>query len=136
MPERIQRRRVKGWRLPPGAICVTRPGRWGNPFVVREGTPVPPMPAPMWGVWHNGRRLARWDTREMAVADAVDRHRLWLREHPELVALARRELSGRDLACWCPPGTPCHGANWLAVANPAGYHRERRKPAPTGLQHI
>lgn len=32
MPQGIQRKRTKGWRLPPNAICVTRPGRWGNPF--------------------------------------------------------------------------------------------------------
>jgi len=31
-PQRIQRRRVKGWRMPDGAISVTRPGLFGNPF--------------------------------------------------------------------------------------------------------
>lgn len=34
-PRRIQRRRVKGWRLPPGAKIVDRSSRWGNPFAVR-----------------------------------------------------------------------------------------------------
>jgi len=33
MPVRIQRRRVKGWRMPENTVSVTRPGRWGNPFV-------------------------------------------------------------------------------------------------------
>lgn len=38
-PQRIQRRRTKGWRMPPNTICITRPGPWGNPFVVgRDGT--------------------------------------------------------------------------------------------------
>ena len=32
VPMRIQRRRLKGWRMPEGAIAVTRPGPWGNPF--------------------------------------------------------------------------------------------------------
>lgn len=32
MPKRIQRHRTKGWRTPEGAICVSRPSRWGNPF--------------------------------------------------------------------------------------------------------
>ena len=32
MPVRIQRQRTKGWRKPKGAICVSRPSRWGNPF--------------------------------------------------------------------------------------------------------
>ena len=31
-PLRQQRKRTKGWRKPDGAVCVTRPGRWGNPF--------------------------------------------------------------------------------------------------------
>ena len=36
MPERIQRRRVAGWRKPPGAIYVGRGSRWGNPFTVQR----------------------------------------------------------------------------------------------------
>jgi hypothetical protein len=32
MPERLQRLRAKGWRMPAGAVYVGRPGRWGNPF--------------------------------------------------------------------------------------------------------
>ena len=33
---RIQRRRTKGYRLPPGALCVTRGTKWGNPFKVDD----------------------------------------------------------------------------------------------------
>lgn len=36
MPKRIQRKRTKGWRMPEGAVSVTRPGNWGNPFKVNE----------------------------------------------------------------------------------------------------
>lgn len=32
MPERIQRQRTLGWKMPKGAVYVGRPGRWGNPF--------------------------------------------------------------------------------------------------------
>ena len=32
MPERIQRKRTKGWRMPEGAIYVGRPTKWGNPY--------------------------------------------------------------------------------------------------------
>lgn len=32
MPKRIQRKRAKGWRMPPNAKSVTRPGPFGNPF--------------------------------------------------------------------------------------------------------
>ncbi len=30
----------------------------------------------------------------------------------------RRELAGRDLACWCPLDGPCHADVLLEVANP------------------
>jgi hypothetical protein len=39
MPERIQLRRVKGWRKPEGAIVVSRPSKWGNPFTFRSDSP-------------------------------------------------------------------------------------------------
>lgn len=29
-PRRIQRKRTKGWRMPPAAVYVGRPGAWGN----------------------------------------------------------------------------------------------------------
>ncbi len=32
MPVRIQRKRSRGWRKPPGTVNVTRPSKWGNPF--------------------------------------------------------------------------------------------------------
>ncbi len=31
-PQRIQRKRTKGWRMPEGAVYVGRPTKWGNPF--------------------------------------------------------------------------------------------------------
>jgi hypothetical protein len=38
-------------------------------------------------------------------------------ELPFDAADVRRELGGRDLACWCPPGEPCHADVLLEVAN-------------------
>ena len=75
MPTRIQLRRTKGWRLPPNTVVVSRPSRWGNPFLLRQVEPLPPSPEPMWAVVSGGRVLVRWDTRELAAADAVDRFR-------------------------------------------------------------
>jgi hypothetical protein len=46
-------------------------------------------------------------------------YRRHLDEHPELVERARRELAGRDLACWCAPGATCHADVLLDVANAA-----------------
>lgn len=40
VPRRIQRKRVKGWKMPLGAVYIGRPSRWGNPFIV--GAPYMP----------------------------------------------------------------------------------------------
>jgi hypothetical protein len=32
MPKRIQRKRTRGWRIPPNTVYVGRPTKWGNPF--------------------------------------------------------------------------------------------------------
>lgn len=34
MPERVQRKRTKGWRMPANTIYVGRPTHWGNHWVV------------------------------------------------------------------------------------------------------
>lgn len=36
-PIRIQRLRKPGWRMPEGAICVSRPTKWGNPVKLKDG---------------------------------------------------------------------------------------------------
>ena len=36
MPERIQLSRRAGWRMPAGAVKVSRGTPWGNPFRVYE----------------------------------------------------------------------------------------------------
>jgi hypothetical protein len=36
-PKRVQQRRgIKGWRKPGGAVSVAPPHKWGNPFNVGE----------------------------------------------------------------------------------------------------
>lgn len=60
-PERIQRQRTKGWRMPAGAVYVGRPSRWGNPVPV-DGE---------WMTWTAlalGRRADRRGRAETAVA--------------------------------------------------------------------
>jgi hypothetical protein len=92
-PQRIQLRRTKGWRKPANAVVVARPAKWGNPFRVEPGRPA--------GV-------------------CVEKFAQWLRLEPAGIALAaeaRHELRGRNLACWCALGEPCHGDVLLAMAN-------------------
>ena len=90
MPNRIQLRRTKGWRKPEGAVVVSRPGRWGNPYVV--------------GVHATDR------------AHAVELYREWLVNGSG--ALDVLILRGKDLACWCPLDQPCHADVLLELANP------------------
>jgi len=50
-------------------------------------------------------------------AGAVTAYAVDLDRHPELVAAARRELAGVDLACWCRTDAgPCHGDVLVLVA--------------------
>jgi len=137
-PERIQRRRTKGWTSH-GAKYVGRGTRWGNPFVVgaryvsRTAFHDAPFPAasdkplgttehPAWSPWPAWREV---------VAEVRDRqHAVELfRDHtaynndvwdPEEI---RTELAGRDLMCWCPlvdadgEPVPCHADVLLELAN-------------------
>ena len=125
MPERIQRRRTKGWRAPAGAVYVGRPTIYGNPFqLARVG-----------GVWVvfidvapgvMGRTVAALLDEQEARRTAVENFRAMLRtpggsEQAEFFA---QKLHGRDLMCWCPlpePGQPdnCHAAVLLQLANAA-----------------
>ncbi|MCT9932334.1 DUF4326 domain-containing protein [Planotetraspora sp. A-T 1434] len=41
----------------------------------------------------------------------------YLADHPELVERAKRELAGKDLACWCGPDQLCHADLWLEIVN-------------------
>jgi len=43
MAERIQKRRTKGWRMPPNTVSVTRPGKWGNPFTAENSGGIDPV---------------------------------------------------------------------------------------------
>lgn len=117
-PQRIQRKRTKGWRMPPNAIYVGRGTKWGNPFRVGQ-----PITAPIFGgVTINGVPLSRQGVVEDR-EHAVELFQWWLlTEAPYTEEDIRRELAGRDLACWCPPPEPgqpdhCHAALLLAIAN-------------------
>jgi len=53
-PQRIQRRRTKGWRMPENAKYVGRGTQWGNPYKVGEAQVR--MPALDGSAWeHEGR---------------------------------------------------------------------------------
>jgi hypothetical protein len=114
MPQRIQRQRTKGWRMPAGAVYVGRPTNFGNPW--KAGGPVDfgghhPVGTEVWF----GRKAG--DT-VLDPADAVALYRLWLHDCAQRgVPHPIAALRGRDLVCWCPPGQPCHADVLLELAN-------------------
>jgi Domain of unknown function (DUF4326) len=134
-PRRIQLSRRKGWRLPEGAVNVARHssghGKWGNPFRVghkvicpgRWGTEANPYYGELPPGHYDGTGPDRaYEIR--TVRDRADAVALYIAYYakttwsdPHHLNRIRHELGGRDLACWCPPGVPCHGDVLLAVAN-------------------
>ena len=121
MPARIQRQRIKGWRMPAGAVYVGRPGRWANPFiVVRDGqfmgeqlfrvVPGPTTAKPF--AFYGGQR-----TRAEAAHQAVRLYRRWITGSAVRITDLVPELGGKDLACWCPLDQPCHADVLLDLAN-------------------
>jgi hypothetical protein len=103
MPKRIQLRRTKGWRKPEGAVVVSRPSRWGNPYRV-EDLRIDYPEADEYEL----RRMATSDFRGMLRGDwGADEH-----DYPLI-----DELRGHDLACWCPLDQPCHADVLLELAN-------------------
>lgn len=129
MPERIQRRRTKGWRLPPNTVYVGRPTKWGNPIRITvertqrggrvyrvHGSPTDVNGGPCYvfaETAHNfAVRFFRWDMANHRFGTA----------YPSVNEI-RRELAGRDLACWCPledergNPVPCHADVLLEIAN-------------------
>lgn len=132
-PVRLQLSRAKGSRLvsPNGlpVVSVARPGKWGNPLLVRilaksnvnhRGGVV--ITAPRWYVSRAGVGLeheacllcTELDARKLAVAKF--RAELLAGALPISVGEVRAVLAGKNLACWCPLGAPCHADVLLCVA--------------------
>ena len=111
-PIRVQRRRTKGWRMPPNTVSVTRPSWWGNRFL-------------------HGPQFQR------SRIESIELYRRWLarlaKDLPQYYQNLLHPLRGKNLACWChlcavhadgkPLGEhcddcdPCHADVLLEVAN-------------------
>lgn len=120
MPERIQLRRTRGWRKPEGCIVVARPTQWGNPHRVRKT-----KDRRGWMVWGNGYCHYSADpdrpmTRREAAEWAVEKFRAMYPDGSNNAYMARIQLRGHDLGCWCPLDMPCHASVLLELANREG----------------
>jgi hypothetical protein len=79
--------------MPANTVKVDRSTRWGNPFRA---------------------------TKSMPVARTIEKFEEWLVNDPagrELACKAQVELKRKNLACWCPLDSPCHGEILLRIAN-------------------
>ncbi len=110
MPIRVQRKRTKGWKMPENTVYVGRPTKWGNPF--RVGDKVKN---------HFGTEFTI-DTVEGAIN--CYKNLILIKLNPgfifgqELVMNADlSELRGKNLACFCKEGQPCHADILLELAN-------------------
>jgi hypothetical protein len=98
MPQRIQLQRRAGWRMPPNTVKVDRSTAWGN--ALRAGPGYSPAQAVAdYALWINGQLHLGPEAAPPSIEDI------------------RRHLRGRNLACWCPPGQPCHADVLLRLAN-------------------
>ncbi|MEU7831349.1 MULTISPECIES: DUF4326 domain-containing protein [unclassified Nonomuraea] len=126
-PQRIQRRRTKGWTMPEGAVYVGRPTRFGNHIRITRRK-FDDERNPMWHVTGSPRYLdgpafnllftARVEATKQFEADLLRWRDI---EYPSIEEI-RAVLAGRDLACWCPlPEWPesdwCHARVLLEIAN-------------------
>jgi Domain of unknown function (DUF4326) len=128
-PIRLQLFRTKGFRLQDasrfrnglGAVRVARPSKWGNPFVVgvrAAGFAVAADEARILAHYADFRKnVDLWDRWPLAdAATAVQAFRE-MRCNKTFVERARKDLRGKNLACWCKAGEPCHADVLLELAN-------------------
>lgn len=115
-PQRIQRKRSKGWKMPPNTVYVGRPSWWGNPFAVGK-------------IWKHQGAKTFYVTEP---SHAVQLFREYLKglkaAQPNWENLIA-QLRGKDLACWCPLDQPCHADVLLESANaePSLTEAERKR---------
>lgn len=92
MPSRVKiGGNIRDRVVPEGAIDVTRPRLFSNPFGIKDSS------------------------REEAIArfiEALEAGRLRF-----TIEDVRTQLAGKDLACWCKPDEACHADHLLAIAN-------------------
>lgn len=97
IPTRVQRKRTKGFRLPPNTLCCTRPGKWGNPFQVGISHPV--------SIDTGNFKTDMVMSRELACQLFYHYLQDWTEREPD----AMEELLQYDhLACYCSLAELCH----------------------------
>jgi hypothetical protein len=102
--------------MPPNTVSVCRPGKFGNPFKVTE---------------------------DRSHAQAVSAFRIWLAvegctadmpERKQRILESLHELRGKNLACYCKEGSPCHADVLLELANGQASSHYKEEAGKRGSQ--
>ena len=107
-PQRIQRKRVKGFDLQAvslalnglPAMSVTRGGRYGNPFKIGDTV-----------IFGHEEPKSVKVTKDNCLFLFEERLRWELKQNPAYLDALR----GHNLACWCPLSSPCHVDIYLKI---------------------
>lgn len=92
--------------MPDNTVYVGRGSKWGNPYPIGS---MHPVDDDTWAVLNADASIALY--REHLLATPWGRAAL---------STQASELTGKDLACWCPEGRPCHADMLLELANAPG----------------
>ena len=100
-PLRFQRKRTLGWKKPEGSVCITRPGKFGNPF----------DNAAAFEAWLvHGEITLLCLNREWYPWTEVSKER-------EMILARLPDLRGQQLLCFCGIERDCHGDVLARLAN-------------------
>jgi hypothetical protein len=107
MPERIQLKRTKGWKMPPNTVKVDRTTNFGNPFTVSSKMKPGSVIGPGYVIVPSAEEAVTC-FREMLTlpGETADGFRQFI-----------PTLRGKNLACWCWLGDACHADVLLEIAN-------------------
>lgn len=104
-PRRIQRKRTKGWKMPPNTVYVGRPTKYGNRHDWRDWLSEWPFV---------GKESGQVDRDEWCRDQAAQ---AFNEDIEEGLIPGLSDLRGKNLACWCPADMPCHADVLLEIAN-------------------
>jgi hypothetical protein len=100
-PNRIQRRRTKGYKTPPNTVYCGRPGPWGNPFthsdpaVSIEAFRLAALAGSCWGKIE-GRIVSEINGKTYRGLFLTGRLPEWWFSNA-----VEMNLRGKNLSCWC-----------------------------------
>jgi len=127
MPLRIQLSRRKGWRMPPNTVKVDRSTRWGNPWRIGDNRYDAATNSFMCCETTADtvlafRQFVDWDPGKPLILPCAECGHLEIwGGYSDEIHLNRRSirkfLAGKNLACWCKLGEPCHADVLLELAN-------------------